>query len=124
MLPPNSNEIDLIHARSFSSWRTPEPRSFNAHLVSSGAAELEAAGWTTTVSDLYAMGVDPCERPEFFPDRVQPDRFDIQAEQRIRQWHVAEGSSRRAGAHGSRRSVSLPVPTVVASSARDLKGLV
>ena len=38
----------------------PEPRSFNAYLVSSGAAALEAEGWTVSVSDLYAMGFDPC----------------------------------------------------------------
>jgi NAD(P)H dehydrogenase (quinone) len=60
----------------------PEAQSFNAHLVSSGAAALEAEGWTTTVSDLYAMGFDPCERAEFFPNRAAPDRFDVQSEQR------------------------------------------
>jgi len=43
----------------------PEPQSFNAHLARSGAAALEAAGWTTSVSDLYAMGFDPCERSAF-----------------------------------------------------------
>ena len=60
----------------------PEPKSFNAHLVRSGAEALEAAGWTTSVSDLHAMGFDPVERPEQFVDRVAPDRFDVQAEQR------------------------------------------
>jgi NAD(P)H dehydrogenase (quinone) len=60
----------------------PEPQSFNGHLVRSGAAALEAEGWTTSVSDLYAMGFDPCERPEFFRNRVAPDRFDVQSEQR------------------------------------------
>src|SRR4029077_17953194 len=28
----------------------PEPQSFNAHLVRSGSAALEAEGWTTSVS--------------------------------------------------------------------------
>jgi NAD(P)H dehydrogenase (quinone) len=60
----------------------PEPRSFNAHLVRSGAAALAAEGWTVSTSDLYAMGFDPCERPEHFSDRADPARFDAQAEQR------------------------------------------
>jgi NAD(P)H dehydrogenase (quinone) len=60
----------------------PEPCSFNAHLVREGALALEAAGWTVSVSDLYAMAFDPCERPEHFPHRVGHDRFDVQAEQR------------------------------------------
>ena len=60
----------------------PEPQSFNAHLVRSGGAALEEAGWTVTVSDLYAMGFDPCERPEHYPGRAAPARFDTQAEQR------------------------------------------
>jgi NAD(P)H dehydrogenase (quinone) len=42
----------------------PETNSFNAQLVRSGVEVLEAAGWTATVSDLYAMGFDPCERSE------------------------------------------------------------
>ena len=60
----------------------PEPMSFNAHLVRSGAAALVAAGWTASVTDLYAMGFDPCERGDFYTDRAAPDRFDAQAEQR------------------------------------------
>ncbi len=60
----------------------PEPESFNAHLVRSGSAALASEGWTTSVSDLYAMGFDPCERPEHFADRALPARFDAQAEQR------------------------------------------
>jgi hypothetical protein len=39
-----------------------QPTSFNARLVRSGAAALKAQGSTTTVSDLYAMGLDRCER--------------------------------------------------------------
>jgi NAD(P)H dehydrogenase (quinone) len=60
----------------------PEPRSFNAHLVRSGSAALEAEGWTVSVSDLYAMGFDPCERAEHYRDRADPARFDVQVEQR------------------------------------------
>lgn len=67
----------------------PEPRSFNAHLVASGAAALEAAGWTVTVSDLHALAFDPCERPEHYPDRADPTRFDVQAEQR----HASEAGT-------------------------------
>jgi NAD(P)H dehydrogenase (quinone) len=59
----------------------PEPRSFNAHLVRSGSAALEAEGWSVSVSDLYAMGFDPCERPEHYPDSTD-NRFDAQVEQR------------------------------------------
>jgi NAD(P)H dehydrogenase (quinone) len=60
----------------------PEPQSFNAHLVRSGRAVLEAEGWAVSVSDLYAMGFDPCERREHYPDRSDPKRFDAQVEQR------------------------------------------
>ena len=34
------------------------------------------------MSDLYAIGFDPCERPEHYSDRSAPGRFDPQAEQR------------------------------------------
>jgi NAD(P)H dehydrogenase (quinone) len=67
----------------------PEPQSFNAHLVRSGSAALEAAGWSVSVSDLYAMGFDPCEGPEHFRDRADPLRFDAQSEQR----HASESGS-------------------------------
>jgi NAD(P)H dehydrogenase (quinone) len=60
----------------------PESQSFNAHLVRAGSAALDAVGWTVSVSDLYAMGFDPCERPEHYSDRAAPARFDAQAEQR------------------------------------------
>ena len=67
----------------------PEPQSFNAHLVRSGTAALEAEGWTVSVSDLYAAGFDPCERPDHYPDRASPARFDAQVEQR----HTSETGS-------------------------------
>jgi NAD(P)H dehydrogenase (quinone) len=50
---------------------------------------LEVAGWTATVSDLYAMGFDPCERSEHYEGRTNPHRFDVQAEQR----HASENGT-------------------------------
>lgn len=60
----------------------PEPRSFNAHLAGLARRSLEARGWQVTLSDLYAMGFDPCERPEHYADRKDRGRFDVQGEQR------------------------------------------
>src|SRR3546814_8222891 len=60
----------------------PVPRSFNAAMVRAGAAALEAAGWSVSVSDLYALDFDPREAPQFFEERADPERFDVQAEQR------------------------------------------
>ena len=60
----------------------PEPHSFNAHLAAVARKSLEARGWGVSFSDLYAMGFDPCERAEHYAGRRQPDRFDVQAEQR------------------------------------------
>jgi NAD(P)H dehydrogenase (quinone) len=67
----------------------PETNSFNAQLVRSGVEVLEAAGWTATVSDLYAMRFDPCERSEHYGGRINPHRFDVQAEQR----HASENGT-------------------------------
>ena len=67
----------------------PESNSFNAQLVRWGVEVLEAAGWTATVSDLYAMGFDPCERSEHYEGRTNPHRFDVQAEQR----HASENGT-------------------------------
>ena len=60
----------------------PEPRSYNAHLAEVVRETLRAEGWGVTLSDLYAMGFDPCERAEHYAERQQPQRFDVQAEQR------------------------------------------
>jgi NAD(P)H dehydrogenase (quinone) len=67
----------------------PEPRSFNAHLAAVARRALEAQGWTISLSDLYAMGFDPCERAEHYAARQQPARFDVQAEQR----HASDSGS-------------------------------
>lgn len=60
----------------------PEPQSFNAHLTRVAWRSLEARGWSVSLSDLYAMGFDPCERAEHYAPRQRPERFDVQAEQR------------------------------------------
>lgn len=60
----------------------PEPRSFNAHLAHVACQSLEVQGWSVSVSDLYGMGFDPCEKAEHYVARQQPGRFDVQAEQR------------------------------------------
>ena len=60
----------------------PERQSFNAHLALGARRALEGQGWSVSLSDLYAMGFDPCERAEHYDGRLQPQRFDVQAEQR------------------------------------------
>ncbi|HEX2528381.1 MAG TPA: NAD(P)H-dependent oxidoreductase [Geminicoccus sp.] len=61
----------------------PEPQSFNEHMVRAGSAALGACGWTSSVSDLYAKGFDPCERPAHYAREDEAARFDVQAEQRL-----------------------------------------
>ncbi len=60
----------------------PEPQSFNGHLARTAMAALEAQGWSVTFSDLYAIGFDACERAEHYAPRQQPERFNVQAEQK------------------------------------------
>jgi NAD(P)H dehydrogenase (quinone) len=60
----------------------PEPKSYNAHLAATGRAALERKGWAVTVSDLYRMDFDPCERASHYGERLDPSRFDVQSEQR------------------------------------------
>jgi NAD(P)H dehydrogenase (quinone) len=59
----------------------PEPQSYNAHLARLAADTLASEGWNVTISDLYAMGFDPCERAEHYHERRDGIRFDVQAEQ-------------------------------------------
>jgi NAD(P)H dehydrogenase (quinone) len=61
----------------------PEPQSYNAHLTRVARSALERDGWSVSLSDLYAMGFDPCERAAHFTGRQNPERFDVQAEQRF-----------------------------------------
>ena len=56
----------------------PDPGSFNAHLVRVGVQALLAEHWTVSVSDLYAINFDPCERAEHYDSRANPRRFDVQ----------------------------------------------
>jgi NAD(P)H dehydrogenase (quinone) len=67
----------------------PEPQSFNAHLARSASGALEGLGWSVSLSDLYAMGFDPCERSAHYAGRQQPSRFDVQLEQR----HASESKT-------------------------------
>lgn len=60
----------------------PEPQSYNAHLAATARDALHQAGWTVTVSDLYQMGFDPCERASHYAERQNTQRFDVQSEQR------------------------------------------
>ena len=60
----------------------PEPRSYNAHLAQVARQTLEAQGWRVTVSDLYQMGFDPCERASHYGPVLDASRFDVQSEQR------------------------------------------
>lgn len=60
----------------------PEPLSFNGHLADLARHSLETRDWEVSLSDLYAMGFDPCERPEHYAERRDRKRFDVQGEQR------------------------------------------
>ena len=60
----------------------PEPKSFNGHLAETAKDALEGRGWQVTLSDLYGQGFDPCERAGHYPARQDPERFNVQAEQR------------------------------------------
>lgn len=60
----------------------PEPKSYNAHLAATARRALEQAGWSVTLSDLYQMGFDPCERASHYIAPLNADRFDVQSEQR------------------------------------------
>ncbi len=60
----------------------PEPLSFNGRLVEIAKKALQDEGWTVTISDLYSMGFDPCERSDFYPNLKDATRFNVQAEQR------------------------------------------
>ncbi len=60
----------------------PEGKSFNARLARETQQSLSAAGWQTTLSDLYAMDFDPREGAWHFTSRKETDRFHAQTEQR------------------------------------------
>ena len=60
----------------------PEKESFNAHLSGISQRVLSAAGWQTTLSDLYAMDFDPREGPHHYSSRKDSKVFHAQTEQR------------------------------------------
>jgi NAD(P)H dehydrogenase (quinone) len=62
----------------------PEPSSYNAQLAATAreAEAVERRGWSVTLSDLYAISFNPCERAAHYPDPLDPRRFDVQPEQR------------------------------------------
>lgn len=60
----------------------PEPASFNAALKDVAVHTLGRVGHTVEVSDLYAEGFDPAEKPEHYTNRQDPDCFSALAEQR------------------------------------------
>ena len=61
----------------------PEPKSFNGHLSRVSHKTLLAAGWDTSLSDLYAMDFDPREGPQHYTARKNADIFDSLTEQRF-----------------------------------------
>ncbi len=61
----------------------PEAKSFNAHLADISQRELNAAGWQTTLSDLYRMNFDPCEGAHHYEARKDAEAFHTQTEQRF-----------------------------------------
>jgi NAD(P)H dehydrogenase (quinone) len=61
----------------------PEAKSFNAHLSDTSQRVLGAAGWQTTLSDLYAMDFDPREGPHHYKSRKDAEVFHAQTEQRF-----------------------------------------
>lgn len=60
----------------------PEPKSFNGHLVDIAKNSLQESGWSVSISDLYQMKFDPCERHEFYSPPQDSSRFNVQGEQR------------------------------------------
>ncbi len=60
----------------------PEPKSFNGHLANVARTSLRDSGWTVSVSDLYSMNFDPCEKSHFYSSPRDSSRFNVQAEQR------------------------------------------
>jgi NAD(P)H dehydrogenase (quinone) len=65
----------IVHAH-------PEPRSFTTALKDLAQAELEQAGHTVTVSDLYAMNWNPVASAADFGSRKNPDYLVYALEQR------------------------------------------
>lgn len=65
----------IVHAH-------PEPQSFTSTMMRTAVADLEAAGHTVQVSDLYAMNWDPVAKAGDFGSRKNPDYLVYALEQR------------------------------------------
>jgi NAD(P)H dehydrogenase (quinone) len=64
----------IVHAH-------PEPTSFCSAMTAEAAASLSQAGHGVVISDLYAMGFDPVSDRRNFLTRMNPERFNQQAEE-------------------------------------------
>jgi NAD(P)H dehydrogenase (quinone) len=60
----------------------PEPKSFVGAMARTAREALERAGWTVSLSDLYASGFDPVARAEDFSERSNPEHLVYPLEQR------------------------------------------
>ena len=60
----------------------PEAKSFNGHLATISRESLEASGWQTSLTDLYATDFDPREGPRHYSARKDAEVFHTQTEQR------------------------------------------
>ncbi len=65
----------IVHAH-------PEPQSFTTSMMQTARSQLEAAGHSVTVSDLYAMGFNPVASSADFGSRKNPDYLTYALEQR------------------------------------------
>jgi len=60
----------------------PEPKSYNANLANLASDSLSQRGWSVTISDLYDMEFDPCERASHYINVPEDERYDVQSAQR------------------------------------------
>ena len=61
----------------------PEEQSFNGRLAKASDKTLSSRGFDNTISDLYAMGFDPCEAEHHYKERSDNSVFHAQTEQRF-----------------------------------------
>lgn len=60
----------------------PESKSANGAMACVADDTLKSMGYSVEISDLYAEGFDPVERPGFYTNRKNPDFFAVENEQR------------------------------------------
>lgn len=61
----------------------PEPSSFTHAMARTAVGQLEDAGWSVELSDLYAEGFDPVAGRHDFTTCADPARFHYQSEQAL-----------------------------------------